>query len=191
MGKDAVIMHGALVAMLLAAPVSARAAVVYVDPASARWQTADQEVTDPDPDPDRDRLAGPGSVWGEIERTGRIAAEQAGVAGRTATARANGAVFAQAMAIHLNLSEGASVERFFDFRIPAESDDALAAQPRQRTLIDLILGSDVPEPGAWLYMIFGFGLVGGMLRRRGHGARVPGNGLPGRNVGRRMATSAF
>jgi len=33
-------------------------------------------------------------------------------------------------------------------------------------------GSDVPEPAAWALMVGGFGLAGGMLRRRGMGAPV-------------------
>jgi len=166
-GKAAAMVQGVLMTALLASPVPARAAVVYVDPATMQWQS-DQTVED------RDQVAARGSVWGEMEQAARIAAEQAGMAGRTATARTNDAVFAQAMAIHLNLPEGASVERLLNFRLPATEigGPAAAAQPRQRTLIDLLLGSDVPEPGTWLYLILGFGLVGGMLRWRGPASRV-------------------
>ncbi len=170
MRKGAAIMLGALIATHLAVAVPARADVVYVDPAAAGWQSDDAAQA-------HARQADPNSVWGGMEQAARDAAAQTGMAGRMPTPRANDAIFAQALAVHLNTPEGASVERLLDFRIPAASgnaanNDAPAAQPHRRSLIDLLLGSDVPEPGTWLYLILGFGLIGAMLRRRSYRAQL-------------------
>lgn len=166
MRKGAAVVVGALIATHLAVAAPARAEVVYVDPDAAGWQSDDAARV-------RERQADTNSVWSGMEQAARDAAAQAGMAGRMPTPRANDAIFAQALAVHLNTLEGASVERLLDFRIPAARSDALnndapAAQPHRRSLIDLLLGSDVPEPGTWLYLILGFGLIGAMLRRRGH-----------------------
>lgn len=159
MARTVTIWRGALCATLFLSSSPVLAKVVYLDPATIR---------DPSPAqlPDRNAKESSTTVWGQMEDAARRAAEKTGLAERSPAPRANDAIFAQALASQFDLQNDVTIARLLDFRIGDHPGPQEQKAARRRSLIDMLLVSDVPEPATWLYLLCGFGLIGALLRSR-------------------------